>query len=61
MAPACDLALLGSACGSQARFVASHLLDKALSVLAADERLDGVTERVVWAGAEVDGLMDDHG
>jgi len=33
----------------QLGIIASHLIDEALSVLASDERLDGVAERVVSA------------
>ena len=35
--------------------------DEALGVLAADERLDGVAERVIGTRADVDDRVDDHG
>ncbi len=34
--------------------IAAHVADEALCVVAADEALDGIAERVVGAGVEVD-------
>ena len=46
--------LLDALVAREVRIVASHLLEEPLGVLASDERLDGVAERMVGAGAEVD-------
>ncbi len=40
--------------------VTANLLDEALGVLAADERLDGVAERVSRTGANVDDRVHEH-
>ena len=42
------------------RLVASHTLDEPLRVLATYERLDGVAERMVRRGAQVDDGVDDQ-
>jgi hypothetical protein len=44
-----QLPLLDPQVARKVGIVAPHLLDESLGILAADERLDGVTERVVEA------------
>ena len=55
------LALLNTKVRRELGIVTPYLLDEALGIVASDERLDGVTERVVGARAEVDDRVDEHG
>jgi hypothetical protein len=55
-----QLALLDPQVARDRRIVAAHLLDAALGVLAADERLDGITEREVERECVVDDGLDDQ-
>ena len=41
--------------------VASHLLDEAFGILATEEGLDGLAERVIGARALVEDHVDEHG
>ncbi len=54
-----DLPLLDPQVARELGIVAANLLDEALGVLAANERLDGVAERVVGARAGVDDRVDE--
>ena len=49
-----QLPLLDPQVAREPGIVALHLRDEALGVLAPDERLDGIAERMVGAGADVD-------
>ena len=55
-----QLPLLDPQVARELGIVAADLPDEALGVLVAEERLDGVSERVVEAGADVDDRVDDH-
>ena len=57
--PASKHALLDPQVARELGIVAAHHLDEALGVLAADERLDGLAERVAARRAQVEDHVDE--
>jgi hypothetical protein len=52
--------LLDPQVARELRLVASYLLDEALGILAPDERLDGIVERMIRARGGVADRVDEH-